>query len=297
MNYFSMIPKIKYSFLTGDYDVVDLFNRIGIKPNFYLNSNLYYEETPNNITSPEKYSFLKYDDFRFYWLLFLVNNVYNPHTDWPYSQDLFETKLKKEEKKLSFYIFENAPIIKNDIFYINDSQYGLIESWNPFYKQIVISENYNLPTENLQNYIFNIRRINKDGSYLNLTNYCSKTDFTCFGYMPYLSSPEKIIDFNGRTLNPFQKITNELVTNELLIDTCDEFDKVEFENSLIYKIVNSNTVQNVQIKTQEFKLISEYVNKVKLNVISESLIVSFENKCKQLFKNQTTTAQTIFKIG
>lgn len=297
MNYFTILPKINYSFSTGNYDVVDIFNRIVFKPEFYLNENYYYEETSEKVLNVEKYSYEKYGNFRFYWLLLLANNVYNPHTDWPYSQDLFYTELKKLEKKLTFYVYENAQIVKNDILYLNESQYGIIESWNPFYKQIVIQENFNLPTVNLQDYVFKIKRINKDGSYTELPNYCSTTDFKCFGYMPYLSSPDKIIDLSGRILNPFQKIVSQEITNDLLIDTCDDFDKTEFQNSLIYNIVNGNTVQNAQIKTQEFKFISEYNKKLKINVISENYINEYELKSKQLFKDRTTIANTIFRIG
>jgi hypothetical protein len=299
MKYFSLLPKLTYQFENGEYTVIDIFTKIGVKSNFYSNDFLYYEETVDTVKTPEKYSLSKYGSFDYYWLLMLVNQVYNPHTDWPISQDQFGADIKQNETKKTFYVYENGPIVPNDILYLNDSQYGVIESWNPFYKELVIKTNFNLPTTNLSSYTFKIRRINKDGSYTEITNYCGgqSTNFNVFGSMPFLTSPSRIADSSGRFLNPFLKVVGGNVSTDLLIDTCDSTDKTAFNQSLIYNVVNNIAVNNTTITTKEETLTSEYFNKTKLNVVSESVIFAMDEMCKKLLKDKTATANTLFRIG
>lgn len=299
MNYFDFLPTIKYQFSSGEYTVVDIFNRIGVKPNFYSNDFFLYEQTLDNAKTPDRFCMETYGSYDDYWLLMLINNVYDVNRDWPVDQSQFNSLLNDTRTKKSYYVYETGPIEPNDILYANEFSYGVIESWNPFTRQIVIKENYNLPTTNLSDYTFKIRRVNKNGTVIEINNYCdeSTTSFTLFGYKVFSESPMQILDSYGKNLNPFLKVTGGVVSDsELILDSCGE-NKTNFQTTLIYKVINGLTVNNIQIITKEQTLISEYVDKIKLYVISSDFINLISEKARNLLKNRSETANTLFRIG
>jgi|694.fasta_scaffold16364_2 hypothetical protein len=298
MRYFSLLPTIKYKFTNGEYTIVDLFSKVGFNEEFFKNTTLYYEEQRDNILSPERLSLEKYETFDYYWLLMMANKVVDVNTDWPTIQEDFGTLLETESKKTTYYIYENANIIENDILYVDETSYGVIESWNPFYKAIVIKENYNLPTD-LTGTEFEIRRLDGSGGFISIVNYCnpSSNAFSSFGSMPYLQSINRIRRGEGCCLNPFLKVVSNEVTDELLLNTCEQTAKTAFEQSVIYKIVNNIQVNGISVRTQEQRLTSEYVDKIKLNIINPQLMGSLEDKIKLLFNDKSETANNIFRIG
>jgi len=83
MKYFELLPKITYKFGNVEYEVANIFTRIGLNENFFNSQDLYYQERRENQTSPDKTSFEKYQTFDYYWLLMLANNVYDINKDWP----------------------------------------------------------------------------------------------------------------------------------------------------------------------------------------------------------------------
>ena len=303
MIYFNLIPTIKYKFSSGEYTVADIFTRIGLNKNFFKSTELYYEETSDTVLTPERLSFTKYGTFDYYWLLMLANNVYDVNTDWPVSQAGFGEELDRYSNKLVYYIHENADIIPNDILYYDDTSYGVIESWNPFYKELIIKENFNLPTTNLSSLTFTIKRVYSDGTTTDLNTYCSTTtetdqEFTCFGFKRYLQAPSAIYGTFGNILNPFLTVTSQVVSeSEIQIDTCTDTDKTNFESTLIYNVVNDQTVNDVRVMTNEQRLLNEYGEKIKLNIINSSVAPLLEDKAKMMFSDPTTTANTIFRTG
>jgi hypothetical protein len=298
MQYLTLLPTIKYKFETGEYTVADLFTRVGFKSTFFSNNRLYYEEKIDPIISPERLSDKIYGTYDYYWLLMLANNVYDVNLDWPASQDQFNRDLDNLGNKLVYYIYQNGEILPNDILWHNDGSYGVIESWDPFYKSIVIKENYSLPTSNVQNLVFEIRRINKNGSYTNITNYCStsNTQFTSFGFKKYLESISQISSSSGQFLNPFCLVSNGVVTSDILLDTCEDSDKVQFQDSLIYQIVNNQSISGVSVKNQQFRLTLEYVNKTNLKIINPAFAPLYEDTVTLLYNDPTIFSATMIRI-
>jgi hypothetical protein len=303
MIYFNLIPTIKYKFSSGEYTVADIFTRVGLNKNFFKNTELYYEEISDTVLTPDRLSFEKYGTFDYYWLLMLANNVYDVNTDWPTSQAGFGEELDKFSSKLVYYIYENADIIPNDILYFDEKSYGVIESWNPFYKELVIKENYSLPTTDLSSRTFTIKRIYSDGTTTDLNTYCSTTteptqEFHCFGFKPYLQAPSAIYGSLNNMLNPFLTVTSQTVSeSEIQIDTCTDDDKTNFDTTLIYNIVNDQTVNDVRVYRNEQRLLDEYGEKIKLNIINSTVAPLLEDKAKMMFSDPTVTANTIFRTG
>ena len=243
MKYFETLPKITYQFSTGEYSVIDIFSRVALKPSFFANTNFYTTQQLETVLRPEQLSYETYKEFQYYWLLMLVNKVYDVNKDWPVQQEVFGSALEKLQNKKVYYIYQNVEIIPNDILYFDDKTYGVIESWNPFYKEIVIKEGTdNLPTTNLTT--AEIRRITSaaTGDFITLTNYCDPTDssintttINIIGYSPFLEAPAQFIDGSNRAVNPFIGATGGTVQvpNIIIMDTCYEEDRTLFQSTIL----------------------------------------------------------------
>ena len=308
MTYFETLPTIIYEFSTGERSVIDIFSRVAMKPSFFANTSFYTTEQLETVLRPDQLSYEKYGEFKYYWLLLLVNKIYDIHRDWPLQQEVFGTALEKLQNKKVYYIYQNVEIIPNDILYFSDTSYGVIESWNPFYKEIVIKEGYGvLPTSNFTT--AEIRRITSasTGDFTTLTNYCDPTDpsistitINIIGYSPFLEAPAQFIDGSNRAVNPFTKTTGEAdgtpILGTLIMDTCNEDDKTSFQLTILSRIINNLAVTGIRVKNKEDVFISEYYNKIKLNIINSETVPFVINKANILLGDTIETANTLMRI-
>ena len=301
MTYFETLPTIIYPFSTGERSVIDIFSRVAMKPSFFANTSFYTTEQLETVLRPDQLSYEKYGEFKYYWLLLLVNKIYDIHRDWPLQQEVFGTALEKLQNKKVYYIYQNVEIIPNDILWFSDTSYGVIESWNPFYKEIVIKEGYNLPSSNFTT--AEIRRITADTlgvGGIQLTNYCdpSTTTINIIGYSPFLEAPEQFIDGSNRAVNPFLGATGGTVQvpNIIIMDTCTEDDRTIFQSTILSRIVNDLNVTGIKVKTKEDVFISEYYNKIKLNIIKQEILPFMMNKASMLINDETETSKNMVRI-
>ena len=306
MTYFETLPTIIYEFSTGERSVIDIFSRVAMKPSFFANTSFYTTEQLETVLRPDQLSYEKYGEFKYYWLLLLVNKIYDIHRDWPLQQEVFGTALEKLQNKKVYYIYQNVEIIPNDILYFDDKTYGVIESWNPFYKEIVIKEGTgNLPTTNLTT--AEIRRITSaaTGDFIRLTNYCDPTDSSIstitidiIGYSPFLEAPAQFIDGSNRAVNPFIGAPGGTiqVPNIIIMDTCSEEDRTLFQSTILSRIINDLNVTGIKVKTKEDVFISEYYNKIKLNIINSEIVPIIMNKANILITDTAETATTLVRI-
>jgi len=209
-------------------------------------------------------------------------------------QESFGNELAKLNTKKVYYLYENADILPYDFLWATDYSYGVVESWNPSYKELVIKDNYNLPADpTTMN--FNIKRI-IDGVPTDITNYCSNTTFTSFGVANYTEAIHEIKQGN-KTLNPFSRVISGNVIIDTLNDTCSDSDKIAFQTSLLYKLVNKQSVNGVSIITKETKMIQDYSAKLNVNLIQPSVIGSLESKLNIMLNNRLDVANNIIRIG
>jgi hypothetical protein len=306
MAYFETLPTITYQFPTGEYSVIDIFSRVALKPSFFANTNFYTTQQLETVLRPEQVSYETYKEFEYYWLLLLVNKIYDVNKDWPVQQEVFGSALEKLQNKKVYYIYQNVEIIPNDIFWFSEKSYGVIESWNPFYKEIVIKEGTrNLPITNLTT--AEIRRITSasTGEFIKLTNYCDPTDplittttINIIGYSPFLEAPAQFIDGSNRAVNPFIGATGGTiqVPNIIIMDTCYEEDRTLFQSTILSRIINDLNVTGIKVKTKEDVFISEYYNKIKLNIIKQEILPFMMNKANVLISDETETSKNMVRI-
>jgi hypothetical protein len=308
MKYFETLPKITYQFSTGEYSVIDIFSRVALKPSFFANTNFYTTQQLETILRPEQLSYETYKEFQYYWLLMLVNKVYDVNRDWPIQQEVFGSALEKLQNKKVYYIYQNVEIIPNDILWFSEDSYGVIESWNPFYKEIVIKEDFNLQvvnssTANQEWSTAEIRRITSasTGDFITLTNYCTPTTTTIniIGYFPFLQAPAQFIDGSNRAVNPFTKTSGNddgTPTFEFVVDTCSTADRENFDLTILSRIINGLHVAGIKVKTKEDVFISEYYDKIKLNIIKQELLPFMMNKASMLINDETETSKNMVRI-
>jgi hypothetical protein len=306
MTYFETLPTIIYEFSTGERSVIDIFSRVAMKPSFFANTSFYTTEQLETVLRPDQLSYEKYGEFKYYWLLLLVNKIYDIHRDWPVQQEVFGTALEKLQNKKVYYIYQNVEIVPNDILYFSDTSYGVIESWNPFYKEIVIKEGYGvLPTSDFTT--AEIRRVTSasTGKFIKLTNYCDSSDplitttaINIIGYSPFLEAPAQFIDGSNRAVNPFIGATGGTiqVPNIIIMDTCSEEDRTLFQSTILSRIINDLNVTGIKVKTKEDVFISEYYNKIKLNIINSEIVPIILNKANILITDTPETATTLVRI-
>ena len=306
MTYFETLPTIIYEFSTGERSVIDIFSRVAMKPSFFANTNFYTTQQLETVLRPDQLSYQTYGEFKYYWLLLLVNKIYDIHRDWPLQQEVFGTALEKLQNKKVYYIYQNVEIIPNDILYFSDTSYGVIESWNPFYKEIVIKEGYGvLPTSDFTT--AEIRRVTSasTGKFIKLTNYCDSSDplitttaINIIGYSPFLEAPAQFIDGSNRAVNPFIGATGGTiqVPNIIIMDTCYEEDRTLFQSTILSRIINDLNVTGIKVKTKEDVFISEYYNKIKLNIIKQEILPFMMNKTTMLINDETETSNNMVRI-
>jgi hypothetical protein len=302
MKYFETLPTITYQFSTGEYSVIDIFSRVALKPSFFANTNFYTTQQLETVLRPEQLSYETYKEFQYYWLLMLVNKVYDVNRDWPVQQEVFGSALEKLQNKKVYYIYQNVEIIPNDILWFSDTSYGVIESWNPFYKEIVIKEGTRgLPTTNLTT--AEIRRVTADTvdtGGITLTNYCTPSGSTIniIGYSPFLEAPAQFIDGSNRAVNPFIGATGGTiqVPNIIIMDTCSEEDRTLFQSTILSRIINGLAVAGIKVKTKEDVFISEYYDKIKLNIIKQEILPFIMNKASALITDETETSKNMVRI-
>jgi hypothetical protein len=301
MTYFETLPTIIYPFSAGERSVIDIFSRVAIKPSFFTNTSFYTTQQLETVLRPDQLSYEIYKEFKYYWLLLLVNKIYDVNRDWPIQQEVFGSALEKLQNKKVYYIYQNVEIIPNDILYFSDNSYAVIESWNPFYKEIIIKEGYGvLPTSNFPT--AEIRRITSTstGEFNTLTNYCNPSTSTIniIGYSPFLEAPAQFIDGSNRAVNPFIGATGGTiqVPNIIIMDTCTEEDRTSFQSTILSRIINGLNVTGIKVKTKEDVFISEYYNKIKLNIINPETVPFMLNKANILLGDTTETANTLVRI-
>jgi hypothetical protein len=312
MKYFQTLPTITYQFSTGEYSVIDIFSRVALKPSFFANPNFYTTQQLETVLRPEQLSYEIYKEFQYYWLLLLVNKVYDVNRDWPVQQEAFGSALEKLQNKKIYYIYQNVEIIPNDILWFSDESYGIIESWDPFYKEIIIKEDFNLQivnssTANQEWSTAEIRRITSaaTGDFTTLTNYCdssttSTTTINIIGYSPFLEAPAQFMNGLNRVVNPFTKTTGNAdgtpILGELIMDTCSEADRETFDLTILSRIINGLDVTGIKVKTKEDVFISEYYDKIKLNIIKQEILPFMMNKASMLINDETETSKNMVRI-
>jgi hypothetical protein len=99
-------------------------------------------------------------------------------------------------------------------------------------------------------------------------------------------------------VNPFIGATGGTiqVPNIIIMDTCYEEDRTLFQSTILSRIINDLNVTGIKVKTKEDVFISEYYNKIKLNIIKQEILPFMMNKASALITDETETSKNMVRI-
>lgn len=80
---FENFPKIYYELQKKKIRMVDITRRVALRKNIVDVASLFYEYRIQDRDRPEDIANRIYGDPRYNWVIFLVNDIIDPYTDWP----------------------------------------------------------------------------------------------------------------------------------------------------------------------------------------------------------------------
>ena len=87
--YFQYFPKVQYD----DRQVVDITRRVALVENLLSDPYAFMPYTIEHDESPEDVAYFYYGDAARVWMIYLANNIIDPYTQWPLSDENFEKTL------------------------------------------------------------------------------------------------------------------------------------------------------------------------------------------------------------
>ena len=100
--YFRQLPSFEYvsrlpDAKIGDYiEVKNLFKRGNIRPDIFQNVTFFEKYKIEGDDRPDNIAFKVYDDSTLDWVILLSNNIVNIQTEWPLTQNSFDTYLREK---------------------------------------------------------------------------------------------------------------------------------------------------------------------------------------------------------
>lgn len=137
--YFKDFPKLNYTFQNGKtIQVADVFRKVSFSQTLLNNDSAFLSSLLSQGESPEQIATLVYGDPNLSWLLFLSNNLINPHSDWGTEHSQVLEIIKANYTGNSYFILNLPALLENDIaVYCNGdgenwdfSKYTVIHDWN-----------------------------------------------------------------------------------------------------------------------------------------------------------------------
>jgi hypothetical protein len=101
-SYFRNLPSFEYvsrlpDAKIGDYiQVKNLFKRGNIRPDIFQNATFFEKYKIVGDDRPDNVAYKVYEDSKFDWIVLLSNNIVNIQTEWPLTQESFDTYLKEK---------------------------------------------------------------------------------------------------------------------------------------------------------------------------------------------------------
>lgn len=107
--YFSETNKINYN----GYNIIDITKRTNIIQELIKNKDFYFEYVLKSGDTPESVAYDFYSDTELYWILILVNEIYDPLYEWymTYNEVVDYSKLKygdPQYQQTQYWLFNNV---------------------------------------------------------------------------------------------------------------------------------------------------------------------------------------------
>lgn len=136
MKYFDFHPKINYSFINKDINIIDIFrkNIINLSESNITNNTLF-----GNFVFPENIAHQYLEDPNQSWMITSLNNIVT-NSDWYYPNDIKLSELKiKYNNQIIYSILTLPDLIENDIIIRGlslEGPFGYVKKWDPSFRSI-----------------------------------------------------------------------------------------------------------------------------------------------------------------
>lgn len=94
--YFKPFPKVDYKVGNNDVNLTNIMLRFKIKESLKAKSAIYFEYDIKDSDRPDTLAYRYYDDETLDWLIFVINDIVDPHYDWPLGYVDFNNYIKNK---------------------------------------------------------------------------------------------------------------------------------------------------------------------------------------------------------
>lgn len=90
MSFFNKFPQIKYSFNDNDLLIMNITKKTIILDEVFNTPNALSNYVIKSNDTPHTIAYELYDDEKLYWVVLMVNNIFDLYLQWPKSEEAFE---------------------------------------------------------------------------------------------------------------------------------------------------------------------------------------------------------------
>lgn len=253
MKYFTLFPKINYSFPGSNYvSTTNIFIRPEVNlndvPGINTKGNKYVVEDGE---SPDNIARKFYERPESFWQVLMTNNILDIYKEWPVSYDLWVKELVKTNGTYTFFTPYKMDIQAGDLvakyvggtLLFDKDNFGIITNTDSFLRsfdvefvkgQISEQENYIILRRAENNYT--IVKTPEENEYQSLKKRILKTN-SAVGF--------KIQDVNSKepvSISPYYDVeTNEAISESI--------DSIENENCILWDYMNNSLSNSIIIQT------------------------------------------------
>ncbi len=279
---FSSFPKLEYTFANEKTVVVaDIFKKISLTQSTLENETLFETYILSDGVSPEKVSFDYYKNPKYSWVLFLANQIIDPHLDWPMEYSSYLNYLSTTYQGSSFFTWDLPNVRDGDVMVncnptgtsIDTTKHRIVLEWRKEMRNLVCTGGSGI--------------INGDEHFLFLRKVNGKFQIADIGTTNnVIQLTKKIVDnlntpkyfyidrgnMEDEVISPYRILNGSTLTNLHADPTSTSIapgsytDTTTLRNTVLYKYVTSSSFGSIKVKTLKEdeleKLYKKYVIKI-----------------------------------
>jgi len=310
---FSSFPKLDYTFANGKtVNVTDIFKKISLTQSTLENEDLFETFLISDGLTPEQISFEYYKNPDYSWVLFLANQIVDPHLDWPMEYSSYETYIDTKYKGTSFFTWNIPNVRPGDVMVVSNNssgtsidttRYAIVTEWRPQMRNLVCNNVQG--NINGDEYVIFLRKVN--GSFqiadIDTTNNVIQLNKKVINN---LNTPKyfyiKRDSFEDELISPYRILNGTTLTTLTADPTSTSIaaaaytDTTTLINTILYKYLANQSIGTIQVKTlKTYELDSNQI-KFSLKVPKSFTLSSILELYKQAVKTNDIGRNLSLKI-
>lgn len=286
MKYFTGYNKVNYTFPNRRLEMMNIFNRpssaIQDESEIYENMEVFIEDG----MSPDRTSKLLYKTSDMFWVVLLFNNIIDVYKQWPTSYTHWKNELYSLYVGETFYTEYKLDLQVGDIVAkkltppdgtvdFDKNNYGTIVSFDHFRRSFDVSMLKGNIEEGQQFFI--LRKVGVEPTKVIPPGAPNpNTAFTLRRKVSRLDSLSSFIktnplNFAKYSVSPYSNISG----NNIVSHTVDNINA--YQDTLIYKYIYKQPLNQIQIKTFEQEKESEWLFNKKIRTFPDRYMIEIEN--------------------